>query len=495
MRYRVSRRDFIRMTALASGALPLSRFGVFSQDGSKMKRTGAPKKVIVVGAGLAGLSAAYELTEAGHDVSVLEAQMRPGGRALTLREPFSDGLYANVGPIHFPDTHNFTVKYAKLFNVPLEPETWNPDLASIHQIRGKRILMRNGLDTSDWPDSFTPEEKKLGFWGMLERYLKPGLDEMAVNPAAPDWHVGSLKKYDEMSYVDFLRAQGASSGAIILLTIGWWGLWGDGPATVSALAVLRDKAHEFEGNEWYRIKGGNDLLPKAIAQGLSDKIRYGAPVVRIEQNDEGVRVVFLQSGTHHTLEANYLICAIPFSVLRGLEISPSFSPGKQKAIDELPYFSVARVSMQCRKRFWVEQGLHGSASTDLPIQTISHVTAYQPGPRGILQSYTGGPDARRLMELSESERIRFTLEQMEKVFPEIRENFEGGVSKLWDEDPWARGASSWYRPGQMTELWPHIARVEGRIHFAGDHTSAWIRWMQGALESGNRVAREVNEAV
>ena len=99
------------------------------------------------------------------------------------------------------------------------------------------------------------------------------------------------------------------------------------------------------------------------------------------------------------------------------------------------------------------------------------------------------------MELSESERIRFTLEQMEKVFPEIRENFEGGVSKLWDEDPWARGASSWYRPGQMTELWPHIARVEGRIHFAGDHTSAWIRWMQGALESGNRVAREVNEAV
>ena len=84
--------------------------------------------------------------------------------------------------------------------------------------------------------------------------------------------------------------------------------------------------------------------------------------------------------------------------------------------------------------------------------------------------------------------------QEEKVFPGMRQNFEGGVSKCWDEDPWARGASSWYKPGQMSELWPHIARAEGRVHFAGDHTSTYNRWMQGALQSGNRAAREVNEA-
>ncbi len=101
------------------------------------------------------------------------------------------------------------------------------------------------------------------------------------------------------------------------------------------------------------------------------------------------------------------------------------------------------------------------------------------------------------MELSESERIRFTLKQMQEIFPEvpeIGEDFEGGISKLWDEDPWARGASSWYKPGQMSELWPHRPGPEGRVHFAGDHTSAWIRWQQGALESGNRAAREVNDA-
>ena len=490
MRCTVSRRDFLRTTAFAAVALPVSPLGLLPSDQNKLERKGESKKVLVIGAGLAGLSAAYELTEAGHDVTVLEAQTRPGGRVLTLREPFSDGLYAEVGAIHFPDSHEFTLKYVTLFDLPLQLEFWDRDLASIVHMRGKRMVRRGGRDV-DWPVSLTPEEKKLGRRGMREKYVKPALDEMATNPAAPNWRVGSLKKYDEMSYVEFLRDQGASPGATTLLS-RVARRWGDGPETVSALAVLRDRAHEWEGNNWYRIEGGNDLLPKAFAVRLSEKIRYGAPAVRLEHDAQGVRVVFLQAGTHHTLAADHLICAIPFSVLRHIEISPPFSPGKQRAIKELPYFSAARVSLQCRVRFWLEQGV-AYVDTDLPIQTIWDITHFQPGSRGILQSYAGGPDARRLMELSESERIRFTLQQMEKIFPEIREYFEGGISKLWDEDPWARGASSWYRPGQMSELWPHIPGPEGRVHFAGDHTSAWIRWMQGALESGNRAAREINE--
>lgn len=96
--------------------------------------------------------------------------------------------------------------------------------------------------------------------------------------------------------------------------------------------------------------------------------------------------------------------------------------------------------------------------------------------------------------MKEAERIRFTLEHMEKVYPGIRQNFEGGTSKCWDEDEWARGDYAWFKPGQMTSLLPHIARPEGRVHFAGEHTSPWTGWMQGALESGIRAAREVNEA-
>src|SRR5262249_39769839 len=113
--------------------------------------------------------------------------------------------------------------------------------------------------------------------------------------------------------------------------------------------------------------------------------------------------------------------------------------------------------------------------------------------RGILESYTAGPQARLMASMKESERIGTTLAGVEKIYPTIREYFEGGASHSWDEDEWARGAYTWFRPGQMTSLLPHIARPEGRVHFAGEHASNWPGWMQGALEAGNRVAREINE--
>ena len=496
MRYPLTRREFLKDTALAAAAFSTSPLDLQAASPKTLERTGAPKKVIVVGAGLAGLSAAYELTQAGHDVTVLEAQLRPGGRVLTLHEPFSDGLYADVGAIHIPDTHDFTLKYVKLFHLPLDPPLPS-NLAHTEYLRGKRINITREEEGKGVPPNhpfdLAPEEKELGHWGMWMKYTAPDhvLREIG-DPAAPDWPLGSLKKYDEMTYTEFLRSQGLSSEAIALLNVAF--LWGDGPDTVSALTVLRDAVHTKKARNFYKIRGGNDLLPKAFAERLKGRIHYGAPVVRIEHRDDGVRAIFLQAGTHRAIAGDYLICAIPFSVLSQVEISPPFSPAKQRAIEQLPYFSVARVSLQSRKRFWVDQGLSGFAHTDLPIADVYNMTADQSGPRGILQSYSGGPEARQICGMEESERISFTLEQMEKVFPGFLENFEGGVSKCWDEDEWARGASAWFKPGQMSELWPHIARPEGRVHFAGDHTSAWIRWMQGALESGNRAAREVNEA-
>jgi monoamine oxidase len=106
-----------------------------------------------------------------------------------------------------------------------------------------------------------------------------------------------------------------------------------------------------------------------------------------------------------------------------------------------------------------------------------------------------GEQARRVTEMKETERLRFTLGEMEKVYPAIRKNFEGGTSVCWDEDRWARGAYAWFKPGQMSDLLPHIARPEGRIHFAGEHVSSWPGWMQGAFQSGHRAAREINEAL
>ena len=98
-----------------------------------------------------------------------------------------------------------------------------------------------------------------------------------------------------------------------------------------------------------------------------------------------------------------------------------------------------------------------------------------------------------MTQMAESERILFALSQVERIFPGIRADFELGVSKSWDEDPWARGAFAYLRPGQMRSLLPHLARPEGRVHFAGEHTSPWSGWMQGALDSGLRAAREITD--
>ncbi len=216
--------------------------------------------------------------------------------------------------------------------------------------------------------------------------------------------------------------------------------------------------------------------------------------MRIEHDAREARVVFLQSGTPQMMTTDYVICAIPFSTLKHVEVVPRFSPGKQKAIAELPYTSVARVFMQSRRRFWVDEGLSGEAATDLPVMLTFEATSHQEGRRGILFCNTVGPQARQITAMAERERISFTLRTTEQLFPGISQHFEGGMSKCWDEDEWSRGAYAWFKPGQMTSLMPHIAQPEGRIHFAGEHTSKWFGFMQGALESGTRAAQEIERA-
>jgi monoamine oxidase len=259
--------------------------------------------------------------------------------------------------------------------------------------------------------------------------------------------------------------------------------------------MLRNQALNQKLDTYYKIRGGSDLLPRTFAQRLSEKIQYGAPVIRIEQNTKDVKAIILRGGVHEEIGGDFLICAVPFSVQKNIEVVPPFSIEKQKAIEELPYLSASKIFLQSKDRFWLNQGDSGFATTDLPIGQIWHLTHNQPGKRGILQAFPISVNSRRFTEMPEAERVNFALDQTELIFPGIRKHFEGGFSKCWDQDEWARGASAYYKPGQFSSLLPYVSRPEGRIHFAGEHTSVWIDgWMQGALESGNRVANEVNNA-
>jgi len=396
--------------------------------------------------------------------------------------------YAEAGAQFVPDSHRLTMKYIKLFNLPLtqaEPSSQ----ASVYHMRGKGVLVNEGIAT-DWPLELTPEEKRLGLTGMMRKYIDPVLKEMG-DAAAADWPLQEHEKYDKLTMSEFLRMRGASPGAVELFRMGYLEINGDGIDSYSALSGLRDLLLGH-GEKDYKIKGGSDLLPKALASELADKILYGTPVVKIEHNEKNVRVTFLRAGSHQAVTADHLICAVPFPTLKKIEVSSRFPPDKQKAIEQLQYTSVTRVYLQVGRKFWQDERLSGEAHIDDPRMDLSPLGI--PGERDIYECFITGPQAREVMSMRETKRLTYVLEQAQKVLPGLRENFEGGASKSWDEDEWAKGAWAWYKPGEMASLLPQSSRAEGRVHFAGEHTSAWPGWMQGAFESGNRVAKEINEA-
>ena len=413
------RRDFLKQTAVAMAALSVSSTDGFGFSQESLQRRGASKHVIIVGAGLAGLSAAYELTNAGHDVTVLEARTRPGGRVYTLRDPFPEGLHAEAGATRVPNHHHFTIKYAELFGLTLDP--FEPaNVPSAYYVRGKRIQVSRGQKV-DWPYELTAEERALGLDGVRRKYVGSILGELGdvTDPSWPSLEL--LKKYDQMNRSDFWRSRGASPEAIALMTAGGFD---DRAEAISALFMMRNRALNQKLIQYYKIRGGTDLLPKAFASRLSDKIHYAAPVIRIEQNARGVKAIFQQAGTYQTLPGDYLICAVPFSVQKNIEVSPPFSLEKQSAIEQLPYHSVSKIFLQSKKRFWVNEGQSGFATTDLPISQVWDMTYAQPGTRGILQAYPLSLHSRRVTGMSESERINFALEQVEMIYPGIRNQFE-----------------------------------------------------------------------
>ena len=195
-----------------------------------------------------------------------------------------------------------------------------------------------------------------------------------------------------------------------------------------------------------------------------------------------------------TITADRVICTLPFPILKDIDVSPSFSEEKRRAINELKLTPVTRTYLQFRNRVWEQAGLSGYGLSDLPIQNTYSPTFKQEGRPGILASYTGGQRAIDLGAMSENDRQNFVLRQMGNLFSGLDSQYDRGTSQIWHEDPWARGAYAYFEPGQMTTLLPIAQRSEGRIHFAGEHTSAWHGWMNGALESGNRAAAEVNAA-
>jgi monoamine oxidase len=232
------------------------------------------------------------------------------------------------------------------------------------------------------------------------------------------------------------------------------------------------------------------MFPKAFAALLGNRISYGAEVVSITHDANGVTLSVRSGGALQQLTGDYAICTLPFSVLRTIPVSPAFSAAKQHAINSLRYTSTVRVFLEFSHQFWLDENLNGLVITDLPIGIV-YPQPDQPGPGGILNIVMAGDFARGMAARSDSDRVRFTLNEIKKFFPQAEQYYIGGGSKDWDDDPYARGAYPWYAPGEMTSLLPANAQSEGRIHFAGDHVSTLPGWIEGALASGQYAAQSI----
>lgn len=386
----MDRREFIRQSLFTgAGALLGARYALPQQPGDG-------RKVLVVGAGLAGLVAAYELSKLRYDVTVIEAQDRVGGRVQTVRD-FEGGAYAEAGAGRIRAEHDITHRCVKEFGLPLMP--------------------------------FYPAERQ--FMRM---------------------RAGRVER------VNWTRFAASMAGVM-----------------------------NFGGaKRWTKIEGGNDLLPMAFADRLKDKIIYSAPVLKIVQDARGVTAHFREKGVARSLTADVLLAAVPFPLLAKIEVDPPFAREKTQVIRTTTYESASRVMLEAKTRFWQAAGLNGFA-LGAENTEIWDGSFGSPGTHGVLSSYTRYRPSEILTRRTADERLKTTLDSLEKFFPGLKANYVKGYSKCWSEDPWAGGAWG-LLAGRRLELGRAPA---GRIFFAGEHLSGHASWMQGALESGLMAAGQI----
>jgi monoamine oxidase len=450
-----------------------------------------PKKVVIVGAGLAGLAAGYELKRAGHNPVILEAQQRVGGRVYTLRDPFTEGLYAEVGAMRIPRAHALTMEYIEKFG--LRTSDFTMDNPNTYVYIGGRKIRASEAHANPALLGFEVYDHEIGLTAG-QRYvstLQPLLDMLAKDGDSAWDEI--VAKYDQYSTREFLEWNGWSEGMIEM-----FGLLANQEAVMNSsfLELFREDCGNYYTN-MVEIEGGTDRLPYAFLPELKNNIRFGAKMIAIDQSPDDVTIHYQTHAGRFKEKGDYAIITVPFPVLRHVEVLKPFTRAKQRAIRQLHYDASAKILFQCRRRFWEEdEGIFGGGTlTDLPIRNLYYPDHGRETGRGvILASYTWSEDAQRWGSLKPYDRIIQALDDIAEIHPQILEEFEVGTSWMWHDDEFAGGAFALFDPGQQSLLHEEIIKPEGRIHFAGEHASLYHAWIQGALESGLRAAIGVHQS-
>lgn len=449
-----------------------------------VRAAAADRRAVVVGAGLAGLSAAFLLGERGYEVTVVEARDRPGGRIWTWREPFKDGQWLEVGAPGTATGDARMARWCRAFGLEFEDPPLPAALPPLLHLKGETFPAHELIERN--PYGLPLELAKVPPDALMARYLGPVAARLPDRTAwtRPEWVT-----YDGKSLATFLREAGAPSAARALMAVA--------PdcnrlESTSALWALARAAGARLGGARKTVKGGMDRLPRAFAERIKGRILYDTALVAVRVRGERVTAFVESRGRAEPLEARHLVLAAPFGALQEVEFDPELPETKARAILELPYTQVSKVFVQTRSRSYERRGLRSLLWTDTPLERVLLETPPDsPGARGLLHVVIDGQSAAEIDGMAEERRTPYVLAMLELMLPGTKENAETVRFHSWNLDPWAKGAYCQFAPGQVSALRPHIAPPVGPLHFAGEHASAIEPGIEAALESGERVVAEI----
>ncbi|HEV7881003.1 NAD(P)/FAD-dependent oxidoreductase [Bradyrhizobium sp.] len=515
-----SRRDLLSLIGAVAGSAAMihamTALGFASESGYKgpIELDGDPKgaSVLILGAGLAGMTAALELRKAGYKVQVLEFNSRPGGRNWTLRGgdkftelggvrqtcEFDEGLYINPGPWRIPYHHRAVLDYCKRLNVALEPFIQLNHNALLHGSKafgGKPQRIRE--IKTDFQGHVSELLAKVTRQGKLDEGVSKEDREILLQ-ALQSW--GALDKdyaykanLISADFRGFAKEPGGGLGAapvpgepIALSDILQSRMW----------RYLQNFAlHEFQTTMFQPV-GGMDMIGKAFAREIGGIVRYDARVTRIQQDDRGVIVTFSDAknpATPQQTKADWCVCTIPLSILSQLPLD--VGARMKAAIDAVPYASAVKVGLQFKRRFWEEdEAIYGGISyTDLPIRQIAYPnTGFNAGGRGVLLGayLFEGANAYEFTSLAPAERVARAVEFGASLHPQYKAEFENGVSVAWHRVPFTLGCAGNWTDKARAEHYDNLCQIDGRIVLAGEHASYLPGWQEGAiLSSLDAIAR------
>ena len=480
----VSRRQFL--AAAGASAATLAAGGCASLPLRTRRRE---PQVIVVGAGLAGLTAAYRLQAAGVPVRVVEAQERLGGRCYSLRGFFDDGQVAELGGELIDSGHQHVRHLCDELELPLddlaEPDPQVAD--ATYFFEGRRYSERELIEA----------------FGPVARQLRRDVERMGAGGPITYRTPQAARALDELTVEEWLTASGCAGPLRRLLDVAYTAEHGLECGDQSALNLLMligtgsDAFAPFgESDERYHVSGGNDRLVAALATGVGDAVVTGTVLEALRERADGeIELSVRRGGEAWTMAARHVVLALPFTLLRTVQIDMDLPPTKRTAIAQLAYGTNAKLMLGFDARPWrARHRSSGSLLCDLGLQCTWETSRAQAGTAGILTNFTGGRHGLALGDATPAEQALRALGQLEQVFPSIADARLAGKDARfhWPSHQWTKGSYATYRPGQWTTLRGAEGERVRNLHFAGEHCSLAAQgFMEGAVETGESDARAV----